>query len=183
MKVKVNLLIKDKEYCKDVFDFFIKKDILRKTNPALFVKYLNKSLNNLEFGNFILMEHEYSIKEKLKGKTFYDWCVIVYYYALYHAVLALISRAGFESKNHIASISALVYIYYHKKNVLNREDIEFIIDNLDINSEEVEFIASSKDLREKASYGVDEGFGLKLAGNLRGQVVDFVNKIRRILKG
>lgn len=49
------------------------------------------------------------------------------------------------------------------------------------NSEEVEFIVSSKDLGEKASYGVDEEFGLKLAGNFQKQVADFVNKIRRIL--
>ncbi|MBU3913338.1 MAG: hypothetical protein KKE50_04555 [Nanoarchaeota archaeon] len=182
MKIEINRLIEEKEYCRDVFNFFINKEIIKKTNPALFEKHLNKSLNNLEFGNFVLSEHNYSIKKKLKGKSFYDWCVVIYYYAIYHAVLALISKAGFESKNHLASISALTYIYYHKKNLLNKEDIQMIIDNFNIKGEEIEFIANSKEMREKASYRVDEDFGIALAEDMRKKTVDFVNKIKMLLE-
>jgi len=182
MKVEVSRLIGEKDYCEQVFNFFIKNKTIRKSNPNLFEKHLNKSLSNLEFGNFILLEHEYSIKEKLKNKSFYDWCVVIYYYTIYHSVLALVSKAGFESKNHIASICALIYIYYHKRNVLNEEDIQFIVDNLHIQREEIEFIASSKGLRERASYGVDESFDFSLAKKLQGRVVDFVNKVNEIFE-
>ena len=182
MKIEINKLTENEEYCREVFNFFIKKEVIKKTNPALFDKHLNKSLNNLEFGNFILSEHNYSIKKKLKGKSFYDWCVVIYYYAIYHAVLALISKAGFESKNHLASISALTYIYYHKKNLLNKEDIQTVIDNFHIKGEEIEFIASSKEVREKASYRVDEDFGIALAEDMQGKTADFVNKIKELLK-
>src|SRR3989344_2737732 len=160
MKVEINKLIEEKEYCGEVFNFFIKKEIVKRTNPALFEKHMKKSFNNLEFGNFVLSEHNYSIKNKLKGKSFYDWVINIYYYSIYHAVLALISKAGFESKSHLASISALAYIYYHKRNLLNKEDIQMIIDNFNIKVEEIEFIVSSKETREKASYRVDEEFDM-----------------------
>jgi len=182
MKIEISKLIENEEYCKEVFNFFIKKGVIKKTNSALFEKYLNKSLNNLEFGNFILSEHKLSIKRKLKRKSFYDWCVVIYYYSLYHAVLALISKAGFESKNHIASISAMTYIYYHKKNVLKKEDIQFIINNLQIGGEEIKFIAHSKEEREKASYRVDEDFDLRLAKDSQEKTAEIVNKIKDILK-
>lgn len=182
MKVEINKLVENREYCKEVFNFFIKKEIIKETNPALFEKYLNKSLNNLEFGNFVLSEHKYSIKKKLKGKSFYDWCIVIYYYAIYHAVLALVSKAGFESKNHLASISALTYIYHHKRNLLNQEDIQFIIDNFNISGEEIEFIASSKELRQKASYRVDENFDLLAAKDLQEKTADLINKIKALMK-
>ena|SRR3989344_8530863 len=182
MKIEINKLIENKEYCREIFNFFIKKEVIKKVNLVLFEKYLNKSLSNLEFANFILSEHNYSIQKKLKGKSFYDWCIVIYYYAIYHSVLALISKAGFESKNHIASISALTYIYYHKKNALNKEDIQFIINNFYIQGEEIEFIASSKEMRERASYGVDEDFNLLMAKNLQEKTAEFVNKVREILR-
>jgi len=182
MKIEINKLIESEEYCRWVFNFFIKKGIIKKTNPSLFRRHLNKSLNNLEFGNFILSEHNFSIKRKLKNKSFYDWCIVIYYYAIYHSVSALIFKAGFESKNHIASISALTYMYYHKKNVLKKEDIEFIIQNLNIKEEEIEFVADLKELREKASYKVDGSFDLSLAKNFQEKTADFVNKIKNILE-
>ena len=182
MKIEVSKLIEDREYCREVFNFFIRKGIIKKTNPALFEKYVKKSVDNLEFGNFVLSEHKYSIKKKLKGKSFYDWCVVIYYYAIYHAALALISKGGFESKNHLASISALTYIYYHKGNLLKKEDIQMIIDNFDIKGEEIEFMANSKELRERASYNADESFDLLIAKNLQEKAADFVNKVKEILR-
>jgi len=182
MKIEINKLIGSEEYCREVFNFFIKKGVIKKTNPALFKKYLNKALNNLEFGNFILSEHKFSIKKKLKNKSFYDWCIIIYYYAVYHSVLALISKAGFESKNHFASISALTLFYYHKKNILKKEDIQFIINHINFKNEDIEFLFNSKEIREKASYRIDETFDLLLAKSSQEKTVDFVNKIRDILE-
>lgn len=181
MKIEISRLIHDKNYCGKVFNFFINKEIIKKVNPALFEKHLNKSFANLEFGNFVFSEHEYSIKKKLKNKKFYGWCVVIYYYAIYHSVLALISKAGFYSKNHLASISVLTYIYYHKRNVLEKEDIGFVISNLNIQGEDIKFIFDSKDIREKASYGVDEEFDFRIARELQEKTADFVNKVKEIL--
>ncbi len=182
MEIEINKLIEDENYCRNIFNFFIKKGIIKKTNPELFMKHLNKSISNLEFGNFILSEHKFSIKRKLKNKSFFDWCVIIYYYSLYHSILALISKAGFESKSHIASICSLILFYYHRENILKKEDIQFIIDNLNLKSEDIEFMFTSKGIREKASYRVDETFDLILAKNSQEKTVELVNRIKNILK-
>ena len=182
MKIEVKKLIAKKEYCEKVFNFFIKNKTIKETDQELFEKHLNKAINNLEFSNFILDEHQLSIKEKLPNKSFYDWSIIIYYYSIYHAISALIVKAGYESKNHLASISALTFIYYHKENILNKEDIEFIIRNIHLKEEEIEFIASSKNIRERASYRVDEDFDLLLATDLQKKTADFVNKVKNILK-
>ncbi|MEK6872193.1 MAG: hypothetical protein AABX16_04790 [Nanoarchaeota archaeon] len=182
MKINIHKLIENKDYCEKIFNFFIKNQSLRKTDSSLFEKHLNKSLSNLEFANFILSEHAYSIKEKLPNKKFYDWSIVVYYYSLYHAVLALIIKAGFESKNHIASICVLTLFCHHKNNLLKKDDIEFIIDNFNLKSEDIEFLFNSKELREKATYRVDEYFDLYIAQSLQKKTADFVNKVKNILE-
>ena len=174
-------LLTDKDYCEKIFRLFLKKKIIKEDQLKAFKKYLDKSINNLEFANYILEEHNHSLKEKLKNKKFYDWCITIYYYSLYHSALALVSKAGFESKNHLATITALTLFYYHKKNILNKQEIEFLLNSFPIKKEEISFIISTKDLRERASYGV-ESFEQKQAENLRKQTVDFVNKCRGILE-
>lgn len=182
MKIDVQKLIKDKKYCERSFRHYIKIKILRKTNPNLFKKYLNKALSNLEFANFILMEHDYSIKNKLPNKTFYDWCTTIYYYSIYHIALALTTKIGYESKSHLATITTITLFYYHKDNILKKEDIEFITEKINLEKQEIELILDSKKLREKACYGVDKIFELLQTKKLKEKTVEFVNKIKSLLE-
>ena len=176
MKVDFQKLIEDKEYCEKIFKYFLNKKIIKENKLRLFEKHINKSISNLEFSNYLIEEQD-SIKNKL-NKTFYDWCITIYYYSLYHASLALVSKAGFESKNHTATITIITLFYYHKDNFLKKEDIEFIIENISLNKEDIDLVLNSKDLRERACYGVDQTFELNQAINLRTKVVNFINKIR-----
>ncbi len=118
MKINQERLIENREYCEKAFQRFLKNKIIKKDEAKLFRKYFGKSINNMEFANFILEEHNFSIKEKLSNKSFYDWCITIYYYSLYHSAMALVSKAGFESKNHLATITALTLFYYHKYDLL-----------------------------------------------------------------
>jgi len=179
--IKPEKLITDKAYCEKVFKFFLKTGAIREDKLKSFKRHLDKSINNLEFANYILKEHDYSIKEKLPNKKFYDWCITIYYYALYHSALALVSNVGFKSKNHLATITALTLFYYHKDNILNKEEIEFLLNSIAIEKGDISLILDTKDLRERASYGV-ESFEKKQAEDLRVQVADFVNKVREILE-
>ncbi|MFH1591836.1 MAG: hypothetical protein ABIB47_00510 [Candidatus Woesearchaeota archaeon] len=181
MKVNIPKLLEDKEYCEVVFNNYLRIRVLREVEPESFGKYLNRAINNLEFANFILAEHDYSIKEKLPNKTFYDWCVIIYYYAIYHTALALTTKIGYESKSHLATITVVTLFYYHKDNILKKEEIEFIIENIHLEKEEIDFLLDSKNMRERACYGVDELFELLQAKDLQKQTVEFVNKIRTLL--
>jgi len=181
MKINVQKLIKDKKYCETIFKHYVKIKLLRKTESGLFNKYINKAISNLEFANFILAEHNDSIKHKLPNKTFYDWCITIYYYSIYHIALALATKIGYESKNHLATITAITLFYHHKNNILKKEDIEFIIEKIHLEKQEIDLILDSKKLREKACYGADEMFELSQAKRLQKQTAEFVNKIRGLL--
>ncbi len=181
MRIDVQRLVKDKNYCETVFRYYVKMRVLRKTEPKFFGKHVNKSLSNLEFANFILTEHDYSIKDKLPKKTFYDWCITIYYYSIYHIALALTTKIGYESKSHLATITTITLFYYHNDNVLNKEDIEFIIEKIHLEKQEIDLVLDSKGLRERACYGADETFELSQAKWLQEQTVEFVNKIKSLL--
>ncbi len=182
MKVNIRKLIEDKKYCEAIFKHYVKINVLRETDSRLFGKYLNKALRNLEFANFILTEHDYSIKEKLPKRTFYDWCITIYYYSVYHTALALIAKIGYESKSHLATVTAITLFYYHRDNILKKEEIEFAIEKIHLEKQEIDFVADSKDLRERACYGADELFELSQAKRLQEQTADFVNKIKSLLE-
>lgn len=182
LKIDTNRLIEDKKYCEDVFNYFLRVKTIKETHTAFFVKHINKAISNLEFANFILDEHNHSIKKTFSNKTFYDWCITIYYYSLYHAVLALVVKLEYESKNHLATISAVALFYYHKDNILDKKDIQFIIEHIDIDKEEISMLLDSKSIRERACYGVDESFQLYQAKNMQEKTADFVNKAKILLK-
>ena len=182
MKINIKKILDKKEYCEKIFMEFLNNKLIRENQSQSFESNLNKSIKNLEFGNFILDEHNYSIKEKLPNKTFYDWCITIYYYALYHAALALSAKAGYESKNHVATITIVTLFYYHKDNILNKEEIRFIIENMGLEKTDIDLIIDSKGLRERASYGADELFELKQAQNMQKETSDLINKIRAFLE-
>lgn len=182
LKIDTNKIIEDKEYCEDVFNYFLRVKTIKEIRTTFFEKHINKAISNLEFANFILDEHNHSIKKAFSNKTFYDWCITIYYYALYHAVLALVVKIGYESKNHLATISAVALFYYHKDNILDKKDIQFIIEHIDIDKEEIGMLLDSKNIRERACYGVDESFQLGQAISMQKKTADFVNKIKSLLK-
>ncbi|MBS3137630.1 hypothetical protein J4232_04305 [Candidatus Woesearchaeota archaeon] len=173
-------LLRDKEYCKKLFKHYIKTKALRKTNPN-FEKYISKAMSNLELANFLFEEHNYSIKEKLPNKDFYDWCITIYYYSIYHASLALIAKLGYKSNSHLATLATITLFYYHKDNVLKEEDVNFLLEKINLEEKEIDFVIESKNLRERACYGVDESFNLSITKMLQKQTADFVNKIKEML--
>lgn len=182
MKVNLERLAEDRNYCETVFRHYVKTGVLRKTAPLLFQKHINKAMNNLEFANFILEEHNYSLKNKLPGKTFFDWCLTIYYYAAYRTALALAARAGYESKSHAATIAAIILFYYHKDNLLKKEDIHLIIGHISIEKEEIELMLDAKGMRENACYGVDALFEKSQAERMQKRTAEFVSRIKQLLE-
>lgn len=182
MKFEPYKLTKDKCYCEDLFNHYVKTKTLRKTSPD-YRKHLTKAISNLEFANFLLEEHTHSIKDKLPGKQYYDWCITIYYYSIYHVSLALLAKLGYKSSSHLATLAVITMFYYHKDNVLEKDDINFLIEKINLDENEIDFVLESKDLRERACYGVDESFDISIVGMLQKQTVDFVSKIRWLLEG
>lgn len=171
--------LKDKKECKFWLDNYIRKKILKKSSDDSRL-HLRRVDHNLTFANWIIDKHKDEIPVVFGADTFYDWVINIYYYGIYHAALALMSKEGFTSKNHSATLCFLIYHHYHLQNALDKEDVELIASSL--NREDIEMIGSSKELREKACYDVHELFERKLAENIREQAVDFANKIKSLLK-
>ena len=126
-------------------------------------------------------EHNFSIKEKLPNRKYYDWCITIYYYSIYHISLALLAKLGYKSNSHFATLAAITLFYYHKDNLLKEKDIDFLLEKINLEEKEIDFVIESKDLRERACYGVDESFNLSITKILQKQTVDFVNMIKDLL--
>ena len=90
------------------------------------------------------------------------------------------SKEGFISKNHSATLAFLIYHHYHSQKALEKEEVELIASSLD--KEDIEIVGISKELREKACYGIHETFEKQLAEQIREQAVEFANKIKKLLR-
>lgn len=171
--------MRDSEKCKAWLDTYLEKGMLRKSRDESRL-YLRKTNHNVEFANWIAEQHTDAIPKIFGEETFYDWVMSIYYYAIYHAALALVSREGYRSKNHAATLCFLIYHHYHRQKALEQEDVELIASSLQ--KEEIEIIGFAKELREKASYDVHASFERKLAEDMREKAVHFINKIKSLLE-
>lgn len=171
--------LKDKGECKLWLDNYIKKEILIKSYDESKL-HLKKTNHNLNFANWIIEKHKDEIPKRFEKETFYDWVINIYYYAIYHSALALISNKGYKSKNHSATLCFLIYYCYHTLKELGTEDIELIMNSL--NKEDIETLGISKELREKACYDVHELFEQNLAKQTGENATKFINKVRGILE-
>jgi len=171
--------LKNKEECKNWLENYIKKGLLTKKSDESGL-YLRKTDHNLNFANWIFEQHKTGIPKFFGKENFYDWIVTIYYYAIYHSAMALISKEGYISKSHYATLCFLIYHHYHFKKTIGKEDIELIASSL--NKEDIETLGTSKDLRERASYDVHELFEKKLAENARDKSIEFINKVKIMLK-
>jgi len=171
--------IKDRKECKKWLESYRKNKMLKQSIDDSRL-YMKKAEHNLNFANWIKEQHKAGIKEFFGSETFYDWAVNIYYYSIYHSALALISREGFESKNHSATLCFLIYYHFHVDKDINQDEIHLIASSLEIG--DIESLGYSKEIRERASYNVHEVFEEKLASQMQEQAVDFINKIRNLLK-
>lgn len=160
--------------------FYLKKGVLKSEseNQFLPISHLKKAEYNLKFINFLN-----------DSKKFYDWIITGCYYTIYHSALALITKKGYSSKNHLATLCALIKFYYipkkqqdkEKEKSLSKEEIELVsISSLE--KQEVAYFTEAKDKRETASYGLSEEFNKTEAEDLLKKTILFLNKTREILE-
>ena len=163
--MKIDELIKNKKTLDEIYNFYIKKKIIIKKDSDLSKAHIAKSNSNMEFVDFLL-----------KNNKFLDWCIVGLYYAVYHASLALLSRKGFSSKNHNATLCFLIKNFSD----FSKEEIE-LIDNLRISREEIEFYSGLKEERGKASYSTTLLFKREDVEEFREKSISLINKIKAIL--
>lgn len=80
-------------------------------NPARSREHIEKAKHNL-------LAADYNVKG-----GFSDWAVSQAYYAMYHALLAILFKHGYESQNHECTITAVEYLIKIKKVKLGIEAV------------------------------------------------------------
>lgn len=164
------------------FDFnnYLKREVIRKIEPSPHLSeiHLSKAFHNLDFANHTL-DNQDKINKRIEDETYYDWVIIISYYAMYHSAIALLYKLGFKTETHIATICVLC-----KKGLtkgLDKEDIQRIFNILTLSEEEIKEIGRAKGRREKANYSGSISFEKQLAEMTLDDARKFVNKIADML--
>lgn len=165
--MNINKLFIDKEFLNKQIEFFIKTKQIKKIedNPELSKSHLEKAKHNIKF---------YRLNKK--NSNYQDWQIVVLYYSLYQACLSLLTRKGYSSKSHEATILLLIKEYSISKNEAE------LIDNLELNRDEAQMYTQLKKDRHDASYSTNTRFTNSLIDNYEKQVIKFINKTELILK-
>lgn len=165
------------------FDYnrYLKEETIRKitVNPRLVKIHLDKSFHNLDFANYTLKNQD-KINKRIYDETYYDWVVIISYYAMYHSATALLYKLGYKSSAHLATICILCKECLGK--TLEKEDIEQLSKIFELGEEEIKEIGRAKERRERASYSGSISFEKHLAEMTIDDAIKFINKIADILE-
>ena len=136
-----------------------------KPNDKLSQEHLDKAKHNLRAADY-----------NIKG-GFSDWGVSQFYYSMYHALLAVLFKLGYESKNHECTINAVEYLVEEGKINLDLKDIAFIRTTEQMTSKD------AKSLREEFQYGTETAVNEKILKELLENTKRIVEKIEIALSG
>src|SRR3989338_3768089 len=138
-----------------------KGERLRKIQPNI-----KLSKEHIEKAKHNLLAADYNIKG-----GFSDWAVSQAYYAMYHSLLAVLYRCGYESRNHECTITAVEFLIKSKKINLDIRDIAFI------RTTEQMKMQDAKSLREEFQYGTKTDINKEILDNLVGKAKEIVEKV------
>lgn len=133
-----------------------------KPNDKLSKEHIEKAKHNLKAADYNVQGH------------FDDWAVSQSYYAMYHALLAILFRKGFESKNHECTISTIEFLIESGEIDLSMEDISFI------RTTEQMTTKNAKSLREEFQYGTKTDVNKMLLTELLQKSKAIVEKVEII---
>lgn len=167
--------LSDKAELERDFRRYVQQEIIRKIEPSQRLSDFHKAkaFHNLDFANFTVKNQE-NINKRLENETYHDWAIIISYYAMYHAALALLYKIGCKTSTHLATICALCKNFLEKP--LDKKDIESMSLILELNEEEINEIGKAKERRERASYSGSVSFERHLAEITLSDARRFINK-------
>jgi uncharacterized protein (UPF0332 family) len=109
-----------------------------------------------------------------------EWVVVSSYYAMYAAALALLTKIGYKSSSHTATILALEKFFVNKE--LIGQEYLAMLKHAQLTQNEVQELASAKNNREIAQYSVTKATTHALSEASRKNAYEFVNKVESILR-
>src|SRR3989344_3215728 len=152
--------------------------IENKFNDCLRKKLINKiEIDESEIKAHIIKAKHYlkAMDYNIKG-NFSDVAVSNAFYAMYHSLLALLLKLGYEAKNQECAINAVQYFIEKKRITLDIRYID-IIRRTNENKPK-----DAKTLREEFQYGIETSVNRDVLNLIKNNAIDFVETIEKLLK-
>mgnify|MGYP005838376243 CR=1 FL=1 len=164
--MNIDKLFSNKELLEKELKFFKDRKHVKiiEENEELVGAHIKKARHNMKF-----------FRKNNDDGEFNDWLIVILYYSLYHAALALITEKKYTSKNHYATILLLI-----KEYSITREEAR-LMQKLSISREDAELYTNLKEDRHDASYSSDTRFESETIKDYEHKVIDFLNKTEEII--
>ena len=137
------------------------------------IEYDKKNVN----GHLEKSIHNLKAMVNFKSQGFSDWSASASFYCLYHALLALIAKFGYESRNQSCTFELVEEFIKQKKITLTITELKEIFDK-DI-TENLEHSNKILDIRENMQYSTKTALEDEEFIELQRRTKELFDKIRR----
>ena len=135
-----------------------------------------KSDENNVNGHILKAKHYLRATDyNIKG-NFSDVAVSSAFYAMYHSLLALLLKLGYEAKNQECAINAVQYFIESKKINIDIKYVDIIRRTSENKPKD------AKTLREEFQYGIETSVNKDVLNLIKDNSIDFVEAVERLLK-
>lgn len=121
--------------------------------------------------------HNFNAMNSFHKSGFSDWSASASFYCLYHCLLAIISKKGFESRNQSCTFELIDYMIDNKEISLTKEELKEIFDR-DITSN-IEHSNKILDIRENMQYSIKTSLEKQEFISLQNRTKFLFDKLRR----
>ncbi len=129
---------------------------------------------NLKEANYHIQKALYNLKVTQSNIDlgYSDWAVSSAFYAMYHSILAVLYKLGYESTNQECSIAAIEYLILTKKINIDLKYIKMIDPNIE---------ESVIKLRERFQYGTEIKVNKEVLTTIMNNAKEFVEKFQELI--
>lgn len=120
--------------------------------------------------------HNFKAMVSFQKTGFSDWSASASFYCLYHCLLALLAKEGFESRNQNCTFALVENMIENAKISLTKDELKEIFD-ADV-TEDLEHSNKILDIREKMQYSVKTALEQEEFLELRNRTKRLFDKIR-----
>jgi len=147
-----------------------------------------KLINTEEYlvvGHIKKADHNLIVMTDLSRLKHEDWVVVVAYYSMYQAALALLAKVGLESKEHLATVAVLEHFFSKQisKELIKRfnelKEKQDSIESIFLEEKYLDYLWKIKIARESVQYGIDINY--KETEKVMKNARDFVSRIKLVI--
>ena len=121
--------------------------------------------------------HNFNAMDSFHKSGFSDWSASASFYCLYHCLLALLAKKGFESRNQSCTFALIEDIIDNNELSLTKEELKEIFDkNVTL---DIEHSHKILDIRENMQYSIKTSLEEKEFISLRERTKFLFDKLRR----